>query len=286
MNGEIILLSDLNQQIATMRRFKEQGVVQIPEESLTQEAVLQNFIDEKIITYYARFKNLSVTQTEIDQAIERVKTQNKMTDETLKMTLKQQGTSLEKYRETLEKQLLIQKVSGVEVPPVPATQKEVEEYYNRHRERFVKSGRIRASHIVLLATEDSGEGEVEQAREKIEKIMDELRNGTDFAETAATYSQDGSAKKGGDLGWFSRGEMLQDFEDKAFALDVGEIGGPVHTQFGFHIIKVTDKEKAALLPLDEVSKEIGQKLQNDSYQVRRRAWMERLREQSYIEILY
>jgi len=103
---------------------------------------------------------------------------------------------------------------------------------------------IRASHILARV---SGSNEA-AAKEKIEKAMAELRAGKDFAEVAKAYSEDtGSAQNGGDLGFFARGAMVKEFEDAAFSAKVGELVGPIKSQYGYHIIKVTEIKPASQL---------------------------------------
>ncbi|MGQ9524785.1 MAG: peptidylprolyl isomerase [Armatimonadota bacterium] len=103
---------------------------------------------------------------------------------------------------------------------------------------------VRASHILVKV---SGSNET-AAKEKIEKALAELRAGKDFAEVAKTYSEDpGSAQNGGDLGFFGRGAMVKEFEDAVFSAKVGEIVGPIKSQYGYHIIKVTEIKPASQL---------------------------------------
>ncbi|HXX57982.1 MAG TPA: peptidylprolyl isomerase, partial [Thermodesulfovibrionales bacterium] len=106
--------------------------------------------------------------------------------------------------------------------------KEVRDYYDAHKNELTANNQVRASHI-LVKTEDEAN-----------KIMEQLKKGADFAKLAKEKSIDkGSAANGGDLGYFSRGQMVPEFEKAAFALKKGEIGGPLKTQYGYHIIKVT-----------------------------------------------
>jgi peptidyl-prolyl cis-trans isomerase C len=88
---------------------------------------------------------------------------------------------------------------------------------------------VRASHILV------------KSEQKAKEILEKLNNGTDFAELAKKYSICPSSKKGGDLGYFTKGKMVRPFENLAFSLKKGEIGGPIKTEFGYHIIKVTDQ---------------------------------------------
>ncbi|MGD0883288.1 MAG: peptidylprolyl isomerase [Thermodesulfovibrionales bacterium] len=127
--------------------------------------------------------------------------------------------------------------------------KEVKDYYETHKSEFAANGQVRASHI-LVKTEDEAN-----------KIYDELKHGADFAKIAREKSLDtGSAKNGGDLGFFSRNQMVPEFEKVAFTLKKGEMSKPVKTQYGYHIIKVTDRKEGTALEFDKIKDLLTQKL--------------------------
>lgn len=118
--------------------------------------------------------------------------------------------------------------------------------YRAETKRFEIPEEVKASHILILATEENAEA-------KASELLAELKGGKDFAELAKARSQDpGSGAKGGDLGFFGRARMAKEFEEAAFQLKVGELSGLVKTQFGYHIIKVTDRKEAGKQPFDEV----------------------------------
>lgn len=118
--------------------------------------------------------------------------------------------------------------------------------YRAETKRFEIPEEVKASHILILATEENAEAKASQ-------LLAELKGGKDFAELAKARSQDpGSGAKGGDLGFFARGRMAKEFEEAAFQLKVGELSGLVKTQFGYHIVKVTDRKEAGKQSFDEV----------------------------------
>ena len=126
---------------------------------------------------------------------------------------------------------------------------DVKDYYDKHKEEFVPTTQIKASHI-LVKTEDEAK-----------KVLERLKKGEKFADVAKAVSIDkGSAANGGDLGYFSKGQMVPEFEKAAASLKVGEVSMPVKTQFGYHIIKVTDKKKGAPVEFDKIKDMISQKL--------------------------
>ncbi|MGH9347052.1 MAG: peptidyl-prolyl cis-trans isomerase [Vicinamibacterales bacterium] len=138
------------------------------------------------------------------------------------------------------------------------TPNDVETYYNDNIQEFQSPEQIRASHI-LLNTEGHDEGAV---RKQAEALLAQVKAGADFADLARQHSQDEASKgAGGDLDYFSRGRMVPEFENAAFAMQPGETSDLVKTQYGFHIIKVVDKKPASTRTLDEVRAQVTDQLQ-------------------------
>lgn len=135
---------------------------------------------------------------------------------------------------------------------VQVTDREIERYYNRNIYLYETPEQVGASHI-LFKTADKDE---EEARRQAEDVLAQIRSGADFAEMAKQHSEDTSAEQGGSLGLFGRGEMVPEFEQAAFSLNEGEISDLVRTDYGFHIIKVTERQAPIMRPLDSVRDEI------------------------------
>jgi peptidyl-prolyl cis-trans isomerase D len=134
--------------------------------------------------------------------------------------------------------------------------------YDEHPERYVTPEQRRARHILISVPEGAGEKQVQQARAKAESILARLKKGESFAKLAREDSDDpGSADKGGDLGYFTRGEMTPKFEQAAFSLKKGELSGIVRSAFGFHIIEVTDIKPKVTKPFEEVRNELVEEYQ-------------------------
>ncbi len=126
------------------------------------------------------------------------------------------------------------------------TEEEVTDYYKENKENFAKDETVRASHILVDSEEEAGQ------------VINEIDAGKSFEEAAREYSSCPSKDKGGDLGEFSRGQMVAEFEDAAFSMEEGSISQPVKTQFGYHVIKLVEKSKSGLKDFDEVKNEISQ----------------------------
>ncbi len=152
-------------------------------------------------------------------------------------------------------------ISGITV-----SASEIEQYYEDVKERYMTSPeQVNASHILVKVSPDAPVSEVEAARKLINEVHGKLEAGADFAKMASQYSEDATAQEGGELGWFARQEdagdyqlpaMVEDFEKAAFALEPGRISDPVRTDFGFHIIKVTDRKPAEYKPFSEVRSDL------------------------------
>jgi peptidyl-prolyl cis-trans isomerase D len=143
---------------------------------------------------------------------------------------------------------------------------EVKKYYTSHADRYKESEARRASHVLIRVDKGASEAEAAAAKAKAEQLLAQVRKTpADFAKIAKDNSQDpGSAAKGGDLDWFSRGAMVKSFEDVAFALKDGQISDVVRSDFGFHIIRVTGVRPERVKPLDEVKADILAELKREA----------------------
>jgi parvulin-like peptidyl-prolyl isomerase len=284
VNGEIVLLSDVRKQIVTLRSFI--GQPGGPAQNVSEFEALRGMVDEKIILRHAKEANVAIKDSEVDQTIEGIKTGNNIDDAALEEALKSQGMKVAEYREKLKNQMVIQRVTSMEISGVNVSDDEVKSYYRRNVKDFMEPGRVRLSHIVSMAKEEESPGKAALAEAKISTALREIRAGADFAEKAKKISEDGSAEAGGDLGWFMRGKMLPVFEDTAFSMKKGEVAGPIRTQHGFHIIKVTDREEPKQTPFEEVAAKIHDKLAAEAFSRKRNTWIEKLRTQAYVEYMY
>lgn len=157
---------------------------------------------------------------------------------------------------------------------VKVTPEEIAEFYEKNTENFTVPESVRASHILV-----SGDQEMEKVRE-------DLKAGMSFEDAAKKHSVCPSKEQGGDLGYFSKGQMVKEFEDAAFAMKVGDVSAePVKTQFGLHLIKLVEKKDASVRPLEEVKAELVEALENDKKGKIYQDELARLREKYKVEIV-
>ena len=182
-----------------------------------------------------------------------------------------------RYRHPERRPLKIMTVSPDETATeYEISDSEIELYYSQNEYRFEQPERVKARHILFM-TEGESEEQGTEALRKAEEVLEQLRNGADFAEMAKEHSEDpGNADNGGDLGWFSRGMMDPAFEDASFALQIGDLAAtPVKSQFGYHLIRLDDRESGSIKPLSEVREVIRTDLVAERSQGDRYALMER-----------
>ncbi|HEC97685.1 MAG TPA: hypothetical protein ENI58_05940 [Nitrospirae bacterium] len=155
---------------------------------------------------------------------------------------------------------------------VGVTDKEIKKYYDTHPDEFSKN-RVRASHILV------------KTKKEAESLLKKLKAGANFATLAEKNSIDkGSAAKGGDLGFFGRGQMVPAFEKAVFSMKKGEISGPVKTQFGYHIIKLTGLKKGQKVSYDKAKESLSKKLLTEKRRAAFDSYIEKLKKSFTVKI--
>jgi peptidyl-prolyl cis-trans isomerase C len=168
-------------------------------------------------------------------------------------------------------------------PSTTVSEQESVEFYDDNPAFFYSPEQVRASHILILVAPDAGEEEKAEARSRITEIRRRIAAGEDFAELAGQFSEDGSSAKGGDLGYFRREQMVKPFADAAFSLQIGELSEVVTTQYGFHLIRVSDRREESVVPYEQVQLQIFQYLQREKVMVSIEELAAELRSQAEIE---
>lgn len=211
---------------------------------------------------YAREHGIEVSGEEVQEEIDRTKEQvgqqaaaagqDLDPDEAFQEALGQFGYTEDDFREEVRTGLLLEKVREDAVGGEEPTQQEIEDFYEKNKDtRFTIPERRCVRHILFTPDQE----------DKAKEVKDELDNGGDFEELAREYSQDpGSAENGGDLGCNPKGGFVPEFDDAAFDAEEGEIVGPVETEFGYHVLEVTDIQPEEEVPLEEAAPEIEQQL--------------------------
>src|SRR3990172_10170452 len=289
VNGDIILMSEVKGKsfmvLLDMRSrdkdLKDDDIYRVEKE------VLNEMVEERLMLQFAKDNNIKVSDDDVKAAIEDIKKQNNFTDEMLEKELNKENITLNDYKERLREQITVSKVINYEVrSKVQVDEKDVKKYYDEHRDELATPEEIRVRHIMFAYSEDMDSQKEEIIKKKAFDILNRIKQGEDFASLASMYSEDASAKNGGDLGYFTKGKMIKVFEDTAFALKKGEVSDVIKTSFGYHILKYEDRREAGFKPLEDVSREIERRIFNEKIKSLKDAWVKKMREKAFIEILY
>ena len=234
-------------------------------------------------------------KAQFEKALARLKTDNKLTDaeftEKLSAQLKMQGITREEWDKQRVQQATVGAVLERELK-VAITDEAVKKYYDENAPRFEQPEQVRASHI-LIGTKDTvtgGDLTDEQKKAK-RKQIDDLRKravaGEDFAKLAKEFSEDPGSKDAGGEYTFGKGKMVPEFEAAAFSLNTNQVSDVVTTAYGYHIIKLSEKIPARMIPLAEVADDLkeGLKSQELQKQIRDTEFLEKLQKEAGMEIL-
>jgi len=244
-------------------------LTQNEEELKTLEAnIIDIIIVTRLLEKYAEEKNITVSSEEVDKQIKLI-IDSYSSEEDFEKDLKDKGID-KKFLENYFKSLVLSSKIFDEITiDVIVTDQEVKQYYNDNKKTlYVVPAKVKASHILAIFpwvednSEETEEGR-EEALEKIKMVEDKLKNGVVFEDLARQYSDDRtSGENGGDLGYISKGQMIEEFEEALFSLDVEEVSEIVETEYGFHIIKVFDRQEEYIQKFDEVEESINTYLLN------------------------
>jgi peptidyl-prolyl cis-trans isomerase C len=255
-------------------------------EAMIQQ-IMPTLVDFEIAKAYAEEQGITVSESDVNQEIETIKNEiseqaqaqgmDVGREEAFQQALQQAGLTEEELRTQLRDQLPVQKVQERVAGDAEASQEEVERFYEENKELQFTTPEQRCARHILFNKDQRAEAE---------EVKGQLQNGADFAELAREHSQDpGSAENGGDLGCLGQGETVPNFEEAIFNAEEGEIVGPVETEFGYHVIEVTDIRQQSTQPLSEVEDQIREQLSADIQAQEFSSWIQRQREQRDVKYL-
>lgn len=251
---------------------------------MSERAVITQLVIQKLLEQEAKTRGIKVSNKDVDEAV------NKIIDkvggkENLSNILKQNNVSIKQFKSDIKTQVKMRKLAQTS-KNISVSDKEVKDFYNKNIDKFKHGEQVRAYHILLLtdpmqlAQEIAGDGKKEISEDEMtkkiaektkerenlaKKIYEELKaDTTKFAQYAKKYSQDTTtAQRGGDLGYFESKVMVPEFSKAVFSAKPNTIVGPVKTQFGYHVILVTDRRPAGVESFDKVKNNLKESLTNE-----------------------
>ncbi len=251
--------------------------------------VLNQLIENKLLAQEARKRDIQINPKEIDEHIEKIRARFPSADE-FERVLASEGLGLDQLRKSVDEQYLIRAMVQRELAPRAVVGPgEGEAYYKANAAKFKDEELVQAAHIMVKKSDTSpAEGSADPADKAFEKIKEakaDLDKGMDFEAAAKKYSEAADAPKGGDLGFFGRGKMIQEIEDVAFRMKVGQTSDIIKTPKGYHLVKVIAKRAARDVPMAEVQKQIETELFQQKTETLRKQLVEDLKKKAFVKIL-
>ncbi len=300
------IIARVNNQIVTRSEY-QRSKEQLKQETLQQDPanaekiiterdkdVLRDLIDQQLLLEKGKDLNITADTELIKKLDEMRKQMNLESIEDLDKAAQAEGVSFEDFKQNLRNQIITQQVIGKEVGSRMSIPKDEEQqFYDRHKDQMQQPEMIRLSEI-LVSTEPkdkkTGDAAADEsqilaaAQAKAEDLLAQIRKGAKFEDVAKKSSDGPSAAQGGDLGYFKRGALAKELEDKTFAMKPGDVSEATRTRQGFVILKVSEHQAAGIPPLSEVEPRIQEAIYMEKLQPALRAYLTRLREEAYIDI--
>jgi peptidyl-prolyl cis-trans isomerase SurA len=290
VNDDCIALSELNERIEPF--IRELREADYPEEAKRQmlfklrQELLDKMIDEKLAHQESEKLQVQVDDRDVDQQIERIKSENFLTDEELRKSLAAQGLTVEQYHSRLKEQMLQVKLINIEVKSkIAITDEDIRSYYEAHKADYEGTQKYRLRTILIKRPSSASPEEKEAASSVMVSILNALRSGAAFDELAREYSQDATAPAGGDLGLFTLDELSPELRETVASMSEGQVSPVIQTPQGYRILMLQEIRREPGKSLKEASIEIHDKLYQKFVDEKYKDWLKALRDRSYVKIV-
>ena len=252
VDSGVIMESQLNSRVEEILIRLKNDKAQLPPLNLLEEQVLDRLIIEEIQLQLADRAGIKISDSELNQTLSRVSSQNNLSLEEFRLKLEAEGTSYKSFRDTIKKELIIQRVQRGKVgAKIDISEQELENFINSEEGRTQLAEQYNVQHILLSVKSGLSEIEIEAIENEAVSLLERLENGESFEKLAASYSAGQKALEGGFLGWRTSAELPSLFAEVVSGLTVGEVAQPVRSGAGFHILKLTDKRGNTVKFLDQ-----------------------------------
>jgi peptidyl-prolyl cis-trans isomerase SurA len=291
VNNEVITRSELDKARASAEEEAAQECQGhcTPEQLQAQvddrkKNALRDLIDQSLLVQRGKDMGISV-EPEVIKRLDSIRVNNKLESmEDLEKAVSSQGMNWEDFKDNIRKGILTQRVISQEVGShITITKEEVEKYYNDHKKDYVRPEQV-ALREIEVNTEGKKDEELPDLKKKAETALKRVKDGEDFGEIAKRFSDGSTAKQGGFLGVYKRGELSKELEDKVFAMKKNDLTDVLDTKQGYLVLQVLEHYDEGEQPLSKVENEITDHLYSERMEPKLREYLKTLREQSYVVI--
>lgn len=241
VNDDVLMQSELTVRMREVIADLRSKGIPPPPVKLLQQQVLERLIIQRLQLQEAERSGVRIDDQTLNRTIQKIAEGNNLTLQQFRRVLERDGFSFAQFRENVRNEIMIGRVRSRKVKNrIKVSDQEVEHLLENLEKRGGMTTQYRLAHILVAIPDGSSTSEIQQYRAKAEKVLQELRNGADFRQTAAANSDSSTALDGGDLGMRKRSELPSLFEDVAPRMQVGEISDIIRSPGGFHIIKLLE----------------------------------------------
>ena len=274
------IVAVVNDEVITLSELRTADTKVFPSASLSF------LIEKKLQLQAAKKKGISVSNAEVDEAVNDIKKMNRFTsDEEMNAALLKEGISVEDYKREIREQLIIMKLVNREVKSkISVSDKDVENYYESHKSDFRFPERIKIGYVNVPVKSSDSDDEVQKALGKINNIRRDLDNNVSISELKRRYSDSGNINFVSDLGFIKKGDLIPELENPAFSMNEGEISDVIKTSTGFYVIQKIEIKKTEYRPLDEVKDIVRESVFQEKSESVYKDWLYNLKTSSYINI--
>lgn len=240
---DVVLASELQREVATVRARMQESKAQLPPDSVLHRQVLEKIIMDKLQQQLAERSGISVSEEMLTNAAADIAQRNNMSLEDFRTELENSGMSYKAFLENVRNEIIINQLRAKEIGSrVKVSDSEVDHYIETQDSTGEEALKYHLGHILIALKEGSSSSEIQKAEKKANDLVKKLRAGQDFAQIAMSESEDSNALKGGDLGWRSLNDIPTQLADGVKKMRLGEVSEPIRSSSGFHILKLLDKK--------------------------------------------
>ncbi len=285
VNGSVITRADFDREMSRVRqRLLSMG--KPPSDSQLAEIkkeVLESLIGRELLYQESEKKGVIVDEAAFNEELRKLK-ERFPSEAEFKSALSRANLSEAAFKSELKRGMAIQQFIDKQfVQKITVSDGESKTYYDSHPDLFKQAERVRARHILIKVDPGADESQKAEARKKMKEIQEKVQKGEDFAALAKEYSEGPSSARGGDLGYFRRGQMVKPFEEAAFRLQPGEVSETVETEYGYHLIMVVEKKPGTTIAYKDVKDRLQQHLKREKVRKEVSLYVEKLEEKAKVE---
>ncbi|MDQ2963690.1 MAG: peptidylprolyl isomerase [Pseudomonadota bacterium] len=242
VNDEAITQYDLDDARSIVVQQLKQQNVQQPAPDVLDKQVLERLIVERALLQHAKDSGIKVDDTQVERAIQRIAEDNKLTLDGLRQALSRDGVPYVKYREDVRREIIVQRLREREVDArITVSDAEVENYLATIKAQLGGDAEYRLAHILVVVPEQASAEQIEAKRRRAEEALKNIRDGADFGQVAAGFSDASDALSGGNLGWRPGARLPTVFAETVRAMKAGDVSSVLRSAAGFHVVKLLDR---------------------------------------------